>query len=95
MKQTIIQLIQQDIKHTQFIEGLNTLGLTADPYYLNLCTIVFELMQLDRSTAEQADALQDGYFQLIHEIVTAQTTPLLLQKAQHVYCFLERFQKGR
>jgi hypothetical protein len=65
MKETIIQLIQLDIQHTQFIENLNALGLTADKYYLNLSTVIFELLQFDRSTPQKADALQDQYFQLV------------------------------
>lgn len=73
MKNTILTLIQLDIKHTRFIEHLNAAGLTADQYYLNLSTVIFELLQLDRSTPQKADALQEGYFQLIQEIVHLQT----------------------
>ena len=90
MKQTVITLIQQDIKHTRFIEHLNTAGLTADQYYLNLSTVIFELLQLDRSTPQKADALQEGYFQLIQEIATAQTDTNELQEAERVFSWLVR-----
>ncbi len=91
MKNTILTLIQQDIKHTRFIEQLNAAGLTADQYYLNLSTVIFELLQLDRSTPEKADALQDGYFQLIQEIAAAQADTNELQEVERVFCYLTRF----
>lgn len=90
MKQTVITLIQLDIKHTRFIEHLNAAGLTADQYYLNLSTVIFELLQLDRSTPEKADVLQEGYFQLIQEIVHMQTDTNQLQDAERVFSWLVR-----
>lgn len=67
MKEIIIQLIQQDIKHTRFIESLNALGLTADQYYLNLSTIIFELVGIDCSKVEKSDVILNMYLQLIRE----------------------------
>jgi len=89
MKNTIIALIQQDIQHTQFIESLNALGLTADNYYLNLNSIIFDLMQLDRSTFEKVDALQDGYFKLIQEIATKQTDTNEVKEAERMFSWLK------
>jgi hypothetical protein len=90
MKNTILTLIQQDIKHTRFIEHLNAAGLTADQYYLNLSTVIFELLQLDRSTPKKADALQEGYFQLIQEIATTQTDTNEVKDAEQVFSWLVR-----
>lgn len=90
MKNTILTLIQLDVKHTRFIEHLNAAGLTADQYYLNLSTVIFELLQLDRTTPAKADALQEGYFQLIQEIATVQTDTNQLQEAESVFSWLVR-----
>lgn len=90
MKNTILTLIQLDVKHTRFIEHLNAAGLTADQYYLNLSTVIFELLQLDRSTPQKADALQEGYFQLIQEITTAQTDTNEVKDAERVFNWLVR-----
>lgn len=96
MKETIIKLIQQDIQHTQFIENLNALGLTADNYYLNLNSIIFDLMQLDRSTFEKSEATTDLYYNLIQEAVSKQIDrEEILQEAEKVYRFLERFQEKK
>ena len=107
MKNTSIALIQQDIQHTQFIENLNALGLTADQYYLNLNSIIFDLMQLDRSTFEKSEAATDLYYKLIQEAVivcaltyneneevqhTRTDREKTQQEAEKVYRFLEQFQ---
>lgn len=84
MKNTIIALIQQDIQHTQFIESLNALGLTADNYYLNLNSIIFDLMQLDRSTFENSEVITNVYYKLIQEAVKARRDSNKLdQEVQH------------
>ncbi len=86
MKNTIIALIQQDIQHTQFIENLNALGLTADNYYLNLNSIIFDLMQLDRSTFEKSEVATDLYYNLIQEVVSVRTDRDKIQQyAERVY----------
>lgn len=97
MKNSIIALIQQDIQHTQFIESLNALGLTADQYYLNLNCIIFDLMKLDhRSTLEKADAITDMYYNLIQELAHTRTNrDKMQQEAEKVYQFLERFQEKK
>jgi ATP-dependent protease HslVU (ClpYQ) ATPase subunit len=89
MKETIIKLIQLDIQHTQFIENLNALGLTADQYYLNLNSIVFELMQLDRSTLEKSDTITDMYYKLIQEVAhTRIDRDKMQQEAINIYMTL-------
>lgn len=94
MKNTIIALIQQDIQHTQFIESLNALGLTADNYYLNLNSIIFDLMQLDRSTFEKSEAITDMYYKLIQEAVSARTdTNKPNQEVQHTRTDREEMQQ--
>jgi hypothetical protein len=89
MKKTVLTLIQLDLKHTRFIEHLNAAGLTADQYYLNLSTVIFELLQLDRSTPEKADALQEGYFRLILQTINLRSDNQKIEiEAEVIHKFL-------
>lgn len=46
----IIRLIQQDLKHTQFIIGLDKLGLQAsETHHLELLDVIYDLMKVPES----------------------------------------------
>jgi hypothetical protein len=86
MKTTILNLIREDIKQTRFIQQLNNLGLTADEHLLNLSPIIFDLMELDRSTPEKADAVQERYRQLIEQFIRTETdSRKFIQAAEQIY----------
>ncbi|WP_136465155.1 hypothetical protein [Flagellimonas onchidii] len=46
-KELIIRIIQEDLKHSQLVEGLNHLGLDADQFHsLGLLDVVLDLMKV-------------------------------------------------
>lgn len=52
-KQLIISLIQQDLKHSQLVTGLDQLGLDAsDKHCLHLLDIIAELMKVPEGHTE-------------------------------------------
>jgi hypothetical protein len=58
-KNLIIQIIQNDLKNTRLIIGLNKLGLDASNYYLNLKELLFELLCFEEN--EQEEQLFEAY----------------------------------
>jgi hypothetical protein len=84
MKTTILNLIREDIKQTRFIQQLNNLGLSADEHLLNLSPVIFDLMELDRSTPEKADAVQERYRELNTQILNSNEDLLNLSESIYV-----------
>lgn len=74
MKDIILHLIREDIKQTRFIQQLNNLGLSADEQLLNLSPIIFDLMELDRSTPEKADMVNEHYMWIKNGIAANHST---------------------
>lgn len=86
MKTIILHLIREDIKQTRFIQQLNNLGLSADEHLLNLSPVIFDLMELDRSTPEKADEVQERYMELnLRETHSCNDTNDLLQQSELIY----------
>jgi hypothetical protein len=86
MKTTILNLIREDIKQNRFIQQLNHLGLSADEHLLNLSPVIFDLMELDRSTPQKADAVQERYRQLIEQFIRTETdSRKFIQAAEQIY----------
>jgi len=59
-KNIILNLIKDDLINTQLIDGLNTLGLDAGKYYLNISQSFFALMGF--GDYDQETKLYNEYF---------------------------------
>jgi hypothetical protein len=66
-KELILSLIQDNLINLKLVTGLNSLGLIADDYYLNLGNTVFKLMGFKPS--EQSDLLFERVFMAISETI--------------------------
>lgn len=64
----ILSLIQDNLINLKLVTGLNSLGLIADDYYLNLGDTIFKLMGIKSS--EQSDLLFERVFLTISEKVS-------------------------
>lgn len=93
MKQTICSLIQDDIRHTQLLNHLQTVGVEAHDYVLNVSETVFKLVDLRESPFE--DIIVRGYFDLIKTYQEAARTPKpnlsLEQFTECLYAYLMSF----
>ena len=67
-KNIILSLIKDDLTNTQLINGLNSLGLDAGNYYLNLSKAFFTLMGFENYS--QHAALYEEYFDVAEMVVT-------------------------
>ena len=59
-KAMIIKLIQQDLKHSQLLYGLKTIGLSTHLYQLSIINIVEEMMGIN--SASTSDQWNNVYF---------------------------------
>jgi hypothetical protein len=66
-KELILSLIQDNLVNLKLVAGLNSLGLIADDYYLNLGDTVFKLMGFKSS--EQSDLIFEKVFMSISETI--------------------------
>ncbi len=67
-KNLILSLIKDDLILTQFITGLNKLGLDAGNYYLHLSQTIFNLMGFGDFKQEQK--LYEDYFDFVEKAST-------------------------
>ena len=77
-KQLILSLIKDDLTNTQLINGLNSLGLDAGNYYLNLSNAFFSLMGF--GNYNQNTALYEEYF----DVAEMATTQKLLETPEEL-----------
>jgi len=86
-KQLIIALIQQDLKHSQFILGLDDLGLEAsDKHSLEMFDIVANLMQVPEGQVEANWArVYLTYMSECREVEIQHTTEPMLPYAVSCY----------
>jgi hypothetical protein len=89
-KHIIISLIKQDLKHTQLLEGLKTAGFKSDLHYLDLSTIVAQMMGM--TTGEASDQWAEVYISFLQQAPTYPITPEgdnLNDLAEECYLFLQ------
>lgn len=67
-RELILSLIQDNLINLKLVTGLNSLGLIADDYYLNLGDTIFKLMGI--KSGEQSDLLFERVFLTISEKVS-------------------------
>jgi len=87
-KDIILSLIKDDLTNTQLIDGLNTLGLDAGKYYLNISESFFALM--DFGNYDQETKLYNDYFDFAEKAVA---TNLLKTQEQLEAIALEVYNK--
>jgi hypothetical protein len=87
-KTLILSLIKDDLILTQFITGLNNLGLDAGKYYLHLSQTIFILMGFGDFNKE--NELYEEYFDYVDK---ATTTNLLENPKQLNKIALELYNK--
>lgn len=72
-KALIISLIQQDLQHTQFLAGLDNLGLEAsDKHHLQLLEIIANIMHIPEGDLH--DTWGQLYYQLLQDATHFQIT---------------------
>lgn len=72
-KELIISLIQQDLKHTQLVVGLDNVGLEAsDKHHLQILEIIAKIMQVPEGNIE--DNWGQVYYRLLQEAKYFQIT---------------------
>lgn len=86
MKNIILSLIKDDIRHTRLVDGLNALGLPAHEHCLHLPEIIFSLMEIDHKRF--ADELMQGYFGMVRKKVDQHNEN---QLANNIYEYLNAF----
>jgi hypothetical protein len=89
-KNTIVQLIKQDLKHTQLLEGMKTAGFKSDLHYLDLSTIV--AMMMGMPGGEASDQWAEVYLSFLQQATQYEITPAgenLDQLAEECYLFLK------
>lgn len=65
-KELIISLIQQDLKHTQLVAGLDKVGLEAsDKHHLQILELIAKIMQVPEGDVD--DNWGQVYFNLVQE----------------------------
>lgn len=64
-KEVIIQLIKQDLKHTQLLEGLKAAGFQSELHYLDLSTIVAQMMGMPGG--EASDQWAEVYLSFLQQ----------------------------
>lgn len=65
-KELIISLIQQDLKHTQLVAGLDKVGLEAsDKHHLQILEVIAKIMQVPEGDVD--DNWGRVYFNLVQE----------------------------
>jgi len=89
-KHLIVQLIKQDLKHSQLLEGLKTAGFKSDLHYLDLSTIVAQMMGMPGG--EASDQWAEVYISFMQQASTYSITPEgenLTELAEQCYLFLQ------
>jgi hypothetical protein len=89
-KSIIIQLIKQDLKHTQLLEGIKAAGFKSELHYLDLSTIVALLMGVPKG--EASDQWAEVYLSFLMQAASFELTPAgdnLDQLAEECYLFLQ------
>ncbi|WP_438712057.1 hypothetical protein ACSTS3_06200 [Aquimarina muelleri] len=67
-KELIIELIQQDLKHSQLLYGLDEIGLCGtELYFLEISEIVYRLMNV--SSGEMGDHWMETYMNFMRDTV--------------------------
>jgi len=69
-KKLILSLIKDDLLNTQFINGLNSMGLDAGKYYLRLSQTFFVLMGFGDYQQKEDTILYEEYFDFSEKAIT-------------------------
>ena len=73
-KELIINLIQQDLKHSQLLSGLEKIGLDGtDLYYLEMSEIIAKLMKVPNGR-KIGDLWGETYIAFLHEAIRYKVT---------------------
>jgi hypothetical protein len=86
----IIQLLVQDMKHEQLINGLSTLGFESDFHSLELFFIIAELMGINKEQVSHnwTDTYM-GFMQQVNNYPITKNGENLLPLAEACYHFLQ------
>lgn len=101
-KELVISLIQQDLKHTQLVAGLDNVGLEAsDKYHLQILEIIAKLMQVPEGDIDNNwgqvyyRLLQEAkYFQITHTHDSLRDYAILCYRQLKLFIAIECLKKG-
>lgn len=93
-KDIIVNLIKDDLIHTRLVYGLETLGLNAGNYYLNLNETIFKLAGIK----ENKEDFFEKYIEecrKVHSVDIINNPELLNDMAIHLYKELKKEYKAQ
>ena len=88
-KESVINLIKQDLKHKQLTSGLQNIRLDADLHTLEVIDIVAELMGIEKDKI--GDQWADTYFSFLnqaHQLAVSEKAEELYPLAEECYNLL-------
>ena len=92
-KDLVLTLIQADLKHHQLLNGLKSINLETESYFLELYKVVAHLMGVGEKVPDQWLAIYDSYVEAASKQQLTNATNNLLPVAEECYCLLQALGK--